>query len=977
MIVLSLPLILLLSSAYLAALFFVAYISQKKPSLQALSQHPVSYALSLGAYAGIWVIFGTTLLANQQGFQFLAYYFGGSLVFIFSPLLLKPIVSICQDQRLSSLADLFSYRYNSQWAGTLLAIGLVIIALPFLSWQIDILTQAALFLSQSSYSTAYSAALVSCFAAAAFALYFGNNKQHKDRHDELVLIAAISSLFKLVVMLLLGGLAVFAVFSSPTQLQDWLSQQPTTLAVLSDSLSNTESRTLLLIFAAAVLIMPHSFHLAVTENRRIEHIDTASWLFPIYLLLLSLPVLPILWAVKSSGVAGPVTLYPALIGHALNSPIITLLAWLAALSATFVSMVAVLISVSAICTNHLFLPFITTSKKTNSLNLHGKVKIAFTLLLPTLALLSSRFLSQHSNFDYLYYAAYIAILQFLPGIIVTLYWPRGTKKGLLAGLISSYGLWLVLIFVPLLLSDNLSPLHFWQQHFNIGIEYWMITALICLGVNIALFAIVSLLSTHSEEERNAAQTCSQDKLSTPSRYHLAVNNIAEFQRNLSVAIGEQAAAREIQQASRLLNIQYNETRPFALRLLRRQIEMSLSGLLGSTVARQIVNKHLPYAKGSPTAGKHDVQFLELRLEQQPLKLSGLAHEIDTLRRYHRNTLEQLPIGICTINSLGEILMWNKAIEKLTHIQAEAVIGLSYSKLPAPWGQLIENFILEQSGSLYQQRIEIDQHVRWFNLHKAHASYSYKPLNNQTLLLEETTERVLLEQELLHSERLASIGRLAAGIAHEIGNPVTGIACLAQNLKLDSHDDETLETASDIIEQTQRITKIVQSLVNFSHSGQHYQTLNISTVNLQYCANEAINLLSLDKSLNTQNIINCIPAEALIEGDAQLLQQVFINLLNNALDAIDPITGTIHIHCYDKTTSFELHIEDNGYGIADHLQNNIFEPFFTTKDIGRGTGLGLALVYGIIEEHQGSIQVLSPITENNPGTRFIIHLKKSL
>lgn len=960
------------SLLYFAFVFWLAKQSATSSELKKLVNHPITYTLSLGGYAGVWVIFGVTEIANQQGYQFLAYYFGASLLFIFSPLLLRPLINIAQHQRLSSLADLFSYRYNSQWAGSLVAIGLLALIFPLLSWQIDTISRAAVTLSGGTLFSQPSIAFGICVLAFAFAWLFGTRSTSRGKHDELVLLSAFSALFKLFVLLLLGALALFALFSSPLELVTWLEKQPTTLAVLSDSLTDNSSRTLFLIFSAAILVMPHSFHLMVTENRKIEHLRTSSWLFPLYLLLISLPILPILWAVKSANMPGPVALYPALIGFILEQPILSLLAWIAALAATFTAMVAILISTSSICVNHLYLPFVPTNKTANSIKRLNFSRSFFTLSLLLGGLLIYAFFSTNRYFEYIYYATYIAIFQFLPGIIATLYWPQGTRKGLLAGLISGYTAWICLIVLPLLLPDNLSPLHFWQHYFGIGKEYWAMAAIVCLALNVCIFALVSFFSDHTEEERNAAQTCAQDKLSTPNRFHLALNSIAAFKDNLAKAIGLPLAERELNHALTRLGMDKTESRPFALRLLRRQIEVNLSGLYGTTVARQIVNLHLPYIKGSPTAGKHDMQFLEHRLELEPLALTGLAHEIDALRRYHRNTLEQLPIGICTINSVGEIMMWNQAIAELTHIETANVIGLHLAKLPNPWGNLLQSFSQNKDESLYQQLIEEGEDKRWFNLHKAHTSTSYQ----STLLLEETTEQVLLEQELLHSERLASIGRLAAGIAHEIGNPVTGIACLAQNIKFDSEEEASVKSAVDIIEQTQRISRIVQSLVNFSHSG-HHHGLSLSPVNLYHCANEAIQLLAFDKRFYTECISNQISSQHEIQGDPQLLQQAFLNLLKNALDAIDSDTGRINITSKELDETIELQFEDNGSGISPTIQQAIFEPFFTTKDIGQGTGLGLALVYGIIEEHQGNIQVLSPIPETGIGTRFTIQLKKKL
>src|SRR5690625_5498623 len=110
-------------------------------------------------------------------------------------------------------------------------------------------------------------------------------------------------------------------------------------------------------------------------------------------------------------------------------------------------------------------------------------------------------------------------------------------------------------------------------------------------------------------------------------------------------------------------------------------------------------------------------------------------------------------------------------------------------------------------------------------------------------LEDVTETQLLEQELIHSERLASVGRLAAGVAHEIGNPITGIACLAQNLQYESENAETLEAAEQILSQTDRVSRIVHSLVSFSNSGQNKRS-EFEAVNLRRCDLEAIQLLYL-------------------------------------------------------------------------------------------------------------------------------------
>src|SRR5690606_23435451 len=148
-----------------------------------------------------------------------------------------------------------------------------------------------------------------------------------------------------------------------------------------------------------------------------------------------------------------------------------------------------------------------------------------------------------------------------------------------------------------------------------------------------------------------------------------------------------------------------------------------------------------------------------------------------------------------------------------------------------------------------------------------------------LLIEDQTETQMLEEELIHSERLASNGRLAAGVANGIGTPITGIACLAQNLREETAQAYTLEEAEQIIEHTRRVSRIVQSMVNFAHVGSRHNNAN-DEVDLVACTNEAIHLLSLNRKGPEVNYVNLCDTAHRVAGDSQRLVQVLINLLGN-------------------------------------------------------------------------------------------------
>ncbi len=219
-----------------------------------------------------------------------------------------------------------------------------------------------------------------------------------------------------------------------------------------------------------------------------------------------------------------------------------------------------------------------------------------------------------------------------------------------------------------------------------------------------------------------------------------------------------------------------------------------------------------------------------------------------------------------------------------------------------------DFIAQTDEHLHKKRLSLDGTRRCLNLHKAAIAEPLAPGNSGlVLLVEDLTETQELEDRLVHSERLASIGRLAAGVAHEIGNPITGIACLAQNLREEREGDgEITEISSQIIEQTKRVSRIVQSLMSFAHAGGRQQSLY--PVSLRDITQEAIALLSLNRQRTEVRFVNQCHAEHLAEGDAQRLAQVVINLLSNARDASSP-GGTIRISSEQSEQTVYLIVED--------------------------------------------------------------------
>jgi PAS domain S-box-containing protein len=562
----------------------------------------------------------------------------------------------------------------------------------------------------------------------------------------------------------------------------------------------------------------------------------------------------------------------------------------------------------------------------------------------------------------------------LPGVVAALYWPSANRKGLLAGLIAGLTVWFFTLLLPMV--SNFEPL--FLNYLYPGLpgdseSTWAAATMISIALNTALFIIVSILTRTTADEEVAAEICSMDDLTRPTRQILALHSSTEFSSNLSSALGEKTAQAEVQRALTELQFDESESRPYALRRLRDRIEANLSGLFGPTVAHSIVNQCIPFLPDM-NGGTEDINLIERNLDRAQMNFTGLAADLDNLRRHYRETLDNLPTGVCSIGSDGELLIWNRSMEQTTQIAATQVLGSLLDSLPEPWRKILGDFVLGNTTTVLKQEVPVEHgSSRWISLHKASIELSTGDSNDRVILVEDITDYELMEQELLHSERLASIGQLAAGVAHEIGNPVTAIACLTQNLEYETDPNEIRDTAAEILKQTDRVTRIVESLINFSHVGSRGGDLKLTPSNLADCIDEAVHLLELDLEAKAVHFDNQTDRELLVMADSQRLLQVFINLLGNARDACDA-GGEVRVMATTDSERAIIHIEDEGCGIPPEQQAQIFDPFYTTKDPGKGTGLGLALVYTIMEDMNGSVQLESPIADSSrPGTRVTLEL----
>ena len=621
----------------------------------------------------------------------------------------------------------------------------------------------------------------------------------------------------------------------------------------------------------------------------------------------------------------------------LQLPWLTTLTFLGGIAAASSVIIITTLALASMCLKHLILPFYRPG---SDRDIHSWLLWVRRLLILCIILsgyIFYQFMIGREDLSSLGMSAFIATLQFFPGVFATLYWQRANSKGFIAGLTAGFAIWFMGLLRPIISETDpefINRLYFAYAYQDL----WHLVTLLSLGANVIVFVVVSLLTRTDNEEKAAAEACSTDDLSRPSRRLLTTRDAEEMQARLSMVLGKRSARREMSRALSQLNMELSENRPFAMRQIRNRLETNLSSLMGPTVAREMIEQNLPYEETDEDNSSEDINLIEGQLEHYRAGLTGLAADLDNLRRYHRKTLQELPVGVCTLGRDQEILMWNNAIDELTGIPAHKTIGASLSTLPEPWLTVIQDFIESDELRVLKLQVDVANEPRWVNLHKAD---HHEHHDGQVIVMEDATEQQRLEHSLTHSERLASIGQLAAGVAHEIGNPITGIACLAQNLRYDTENPDSLVTADEILIQTKRVSRIVQTLVNFAHAGSP-DNRSLEAIPLHHCIEEAIHLLTLNKDAKPIELNNLCEESLLVRADNQHLLQVLVNLINNARDA-SPENSAIEVDAHAVGKQVEITVTDYGSGISEADQEKIFDPFFTTKEAGSGTGLGLYLV----------------------------------
>jgi two-component system NtrC family sensor kinase len=366
-----------------------------------------------------------------------------------------------------------------------------------------------------------------------------------------------------------------------------------------------------------------------------------------------------------------------------------------------------------------------------------------------------------------------------------------------------------------------------------------------------------------------------------------------------------------------------------------------------------------------------------------LQIRGLMLDVTGLRTYQSELHRERDFSAKILGNTQSLILvadtaglisyanrrWYEAGFEQRELLGHPLIELAAPAYSTALAEAVDNTVRGQQVDNLELQILHAGVITYFSANLSPMRDEQGNINSIVVVMTDITDSAMLRDKLIHAERMAAIGQLVSGVAHEVNNPLTAILGFA-DLLLDNPDlpENARKDLRVILQEAQRTKQIVQNLLSFARQTPPQR----SAVHLNSILRRTIQLRSYDFTSHGVEVIEHLD-EGLPEvmGDAHQLQQVFLNILNNAYDAVHEggPPSRIEIMTTKAGDGVEISFRDNGPGISDPAK--VFDPFFTTKEVGKGTGLGLSICYGIVNEHGGEIHC-----HNNPdgrGATFVVHL----
>lgn len=703
------------SIGYLLLLFGIAYWAERKKSVRRrLVNNPYVYALSMAVYCTAWTYYGSVGRAAISGLDFLAIYVGPILMAPLGLVLMRRIIRISKVQRITSVADFISARYGKDRAlGNLVTIFCIIGILPYISIQLkaiansfSIITDASFLVDASQKLNPFNdAAFYMVIGLALFTIFFGTRKvDASERHEGMMAAIAIESVIKLVAFLAVGLYVTYGLFNGFGDIFEQANLLQVNTATDLGPNGYAGWFSMLVLSMIAIVLLPRQFQVSVVENLNERHLNVAMWLFPLYLVLINLFVVPIALGGNILFIGEGILPDTYVLNLPLKTgkPILAIFTYLGGFSAATSMIIVATIALSTMITNNLLMPllvgndFINKSKRLNLgsfLVFSRRISIVLVLLL---AYLYYRNVAESYSLVNIGLISFAAVAQFAPAFFGGLFWKKANRNGALAGILIGFSIWFYTLVIPTLVGSHFLP-ESWLTDGPAGISWLNPQALFTdtgfdpltqsllwsLFFNLIAFFGFSLYTEQSIKERNQAEFF-VDIFKYSSVYESSIlwkgeAYIPDLETLLGRFLGEERAKKAIQNFSQRNDIALNEQQRADAKLVN-YVEKVLAGIIGTASARIMVATVVKEEELSMDEVLHMLKesqnimaankalrrkSLELKLATEELSKANAALLLnDQLKDEFLTTVtHELRTPITSIRALSEILHDNPDLDE--------------------------------------------------------------------------------------------------------------------------------------------------------------------------------------------------------------------------------------------------------------------------------------------------------------------------
>lgn len=970
-------LILIVTVVYTAGLFAIAARGDRDEERAAFRPNRFIFPLALAVYCTSWTYFGAVGTAAESGWDYLPIYLGPALVFLFMPGLLRRIGEAVKRESVSSLSDFLSARYGkSRAVGAAAALAAVMGGLPYIALQlksIGMSFEAFAGAAGPGAAPGDETVLVTALALAAFSVLYGTRFPDATRSNTgLMRVLAIEAVVKL------GALAGVAILSLFLLSSGDIPDAPAFASVFPVEAPSGRFIAIVLLSMAAIVCLPHEFHVAMIERRREGEMTRARWLFPLYLFGTSIVVVPITLAGLGLFAGGyPADLYVLQIPLSQDNSLLAGFVFLGGFSAATGMVIVSTIALSNMVTNDLIVPALMRSGSLTGFSANAGAQLVTTrrMVIVALLLLAYCYYLLAGPADALAQIgllAFVAAAQFAPAIVAAVYWRGARRAGVLAGLIAGMAIWLYTLFLPSILGWRVvsAQMPGWlDPHALFGLSFGdPLThgAVWSLSLNIALMVIVSLQARERLRDRVQAAAFVGAGDSDPQEERFA-NTLRGASPNglktlASRFLSAEAVDHAFEEFARVSGVVATGDQPADWRLVQRT-ERLLASALGASSARIV----LASAIGGKNVALPDVlSMLDSRTQAERFE-----------RHMLQSMLENIAQGISVVDADQKLVAWNAAYLDLFQYPPELCrVGTPVEKLiahniAAGWiggngaeqiGRRIHHM---KAGGPHTRERQIPD-GRWLRITGAPMPGGGYVTTFTDITADKLRERALVEANETLEERVrartqdlerltadllvarqdaeganASKTRFLAAASHDLLQPLNAARLLLGAAGAGRNMYEAIEKADRAIQSADALLRGLLDVSRLDHARVEPAPLVLPAGPLLEDLVDENTPMAEEAGIE----IRVVPTRLAIEADPDFLKSILRNFISNALRYTS--SGGVLVGARRRGAEVRLEVWDTGPGIPEEALPDIFEAFYRLSDVDntgqRGAGLGLAIV----------------------------------